>query len=344
MKKSESTRRDFFYTSIAPLALAALPAKLRAAAPSAPLASMGIAATSFSGPQKGDTLEFLEKCHSLGASGIQTHIHGDIPRLRARAEELGMWMEGMTSVQHSTPEQLEKTISDAKAAGCSLARDAMLNGRRYETFNSLADWKAFVQKTHETLSRVLPIFEKHKFTLAVENHKDWTADDYVKLFKTYSSEYLGACLDFGNNISLLDDPMAVAEAAAPFVKTTHLKDMAVMPYHDGFLLSEVPLGKGTLDLPRMVSLVQKANSNVHFPLEMITRDPLKVPCLTDRYWVTFPERNGIYLARTLRYVESRKSSTPLPTVNNLAPTDRSQLVNKNIEACFQYAKTMSASA
>ena len=289
------------------------------------------------GARHADTLEFLERCHTLGASGIQAHINGDLRKLRARAEELGMWIEGMVSVCHSTPEQLEEAILDAKAAGCTVARDAMLSGRRYETFHSLADWNAWLKQSFELIGKIIPVLEKHRFTLALENHKDWTLDEYVNLFKIYSSEYLGACLDLGNNLSLLDDPMAVVEAAAPYAKATHMKDMAVVPCEDGFLMSEVPLGKGILDLPRIVSLLQKANPNIRFSLEMITRDPLKVSCLTDHYWITFPDRNGIYLARTLRYVNEHRSSKLLPTFDHLPPGERSRAEEENIRACFEYA-------
>lgn len=334
-----------------------------------PLSKMGIAATSFGGAIYGpqtfrkdgptasernalatvpvvpgdpnarhaDTLEFLERCYALGASGIQTHINGDLPKLRRRAEELGMWMEGMVSARRSTPEQFEKAIVDAKTAGCSVARDGMLSGRRYETFNSLAEWNVWLRETCSVIERVLPVLEKHKFTLAVENHKDWTIDEYVKLFQTYSSEYLGACLDFGNNLSLLDDLIAVIESAAPYVKGTHVKDIAVQPCDDGFEMSEVPLGAGLLDLQRIIKIIQAANPKVNFSLEAITRDPLKVPCLTDHYWITFPERNGIHLARTLRFVNEYKSDKPLPRVSDLEPDERARMEEKNIRACFEYA-------
>ena len=286
-----------------------------------------------------DALEFLERCHALGARGIQTHINGDLAKLRTRAEELGMWMEGFVSAQSSTPEQFEKAILDDKAAGCTVARDGMLSGRRYETFNSLDEWNAWLKQTYAVIERVIPILEKHKFTLAVENHKDWTRDEYVHLFKTYSSEYFGGCYDFGNNLSLLDDPVAMAEAAAPYMKSTHIKDVAVEPCSDGFMMSEVPLGTGTLDFRRIASVLQKANSTIRFALEMITRDPLPVPCLTDRYWVTFPDRNGVYLARALRYVNEQKSSKPLPRIGDLSAADYAWKEEENIRACFEYAKT-----
>jgi sugar phosphate isomerase/epimerase len=290
----------------------------------------------------GDSVEFLERCRTLGAAGIQAAIKGDPKKLRERAEQLGMWVEAMISVRNSSPEQLEQSIIRAKDAGCTVARDGLLAGRRYETFHTLADWNAWVEGAHKSLSAALPLFEKHKLTLAIENHKDWTIDEYVKLFHTYSSEYLGACLDFGNNIALLDNLEEVIEAAAPYTKATHLKDVAVAPYEDGFLLSEVVLGTGVLDLPKIVALLRKANPGVRFSLEMITRDPLRVPCLTDGYWVTFPERNGIYLARTLRFVRDHKPASPLPTPEELPQPEHAKLEINNILDCFKYAENMPA--
>jgi hypothetical protein len=102
-------------------------------------------------------------------------------------------------------------------------------------------------------------------------------------------------------------------------------------------MSEVPLGSGVLDVPRMLSTIQAANPNVRFSLEMITRDPLPVPCLTDEYWITFPDRNGLFLARTLRYVHQHKSLHALPVIANLSADEHSRLEEENIRACFQYA-------
>ena len=156
------------------------------------------------------------------------------------------------------------------------------------------------------------------------------------LLERHSNEYLGSCLDFGNNISLLDDPMYVIEKLAPYAVTTHVKNMGVAPYPDGFLLSEVLLGNGFLDLQRMLSLVHQARPKTNFSLEMITRDPLKVPCLTDQYWITFPERNGLYLAKTLKLVENNRSQ--LPTFSQLSHEQQLKIENDNVIACLNYTR------
>ena len=56
-----------------------------------------------------------------------------------------------------------------------------------------------------------------------------------------------------------------------YALTTHVKDMGLEPYPDGFLLSEVRLGEGVLDLPRMFTMVRQARPKTNFVLEMITR-------------------------------------------------------------------------
>ena len=302
---------------------------------------MGIAWTSYMTAAKPkDALEFLMRCHALGAAGIQAPLHGDLRPLRARAEQLGMYIEGMVQLpKNGETSAFEKDIQDAKDAGAVCVRAAALSGRRYESFASLADWRKFVTDSRRNLEAALPILGKYKIPLALENHKDWTADEMVELMKSHPSEYLGVCLDFGNNIALLDDPINVTEMLAPFTIATHVKDMGVEWFNDGFLLSEMVLGQGFLDLPRMISIVRRARPATRLSLEMITRDPLQVPCLTDKYWAAFPDRNGVFLARTMQLVQRYKSTTPLPRISGLSPEAQLQAEQENVRASMQYAKS-----
>lgn len=302
--------------------------------------NMGIATTSFMMAWKPkDTYEFLEHCHGLGAAGIQAPINGDLHRVRSRAEELGMYIEGMIALpRNGDMSAFERELQNASAVGAVALRSACLGTRRYETFSSLTDWHNFVAQSHRSLEAAVPILDRYKIPLGLENHKDWTVDEMVSLIKKYSSEYLGVCLDFGNNISLLDHPYEVVQKLAPYTVSTHVKNMGVERFKDGFLLSEVVLDKGFLDLPRIIAMVQQARPKTRFSLEMITRDPLHVPCLTDKYWVTFPDRNGRYLARTLMLVQKEQSSQPLPHVAQLSHDAHLRLEEENVASCVRYAR------
>jgi len=160
----------------------------------------------------------------------------------------------------------------------------------------------------------------------------------VPLLKSYSSQYLGACIDFGNNMALLDDPMELVEGLAPFVINTHIKDMAVEEYQDGFLLSEVGMGSGILDLKSMVAVIRKHKPDVKFSLDMLTRDPLKIPCFTEKYWVPFPDRNGKYMARTMAMVRAHKPAQPLQRLTGLERPRQLEIEMENLNHCLWYAR------
>jgi sugar phosphate isomerase/epimerase len=160
----------------------------------------------------------------------------------------------------------------------------------------------------------------------------------VNALNKLNSEWIGVTLDFGNSIALMEDPMAVIETLAPFAFSTHVKDMGVEEYADGFLLSEVPLGKGFLDMPKMVALCRKNNPAIKFNLEMITRDPLEIPCLKSEYWMVFDGVAGSDLARTLRMVKQNRFEPNLPRVSQLSEEDRLAIEERNILECLQYSK------
>jgi sugar phosphate isomerase/epimerase len=323
------TRRSFLFTAAAAMA-------------TPPRSQMGIATTSFMIRRPKDTLEFLEYAHSLGAGGIQASLASPeaeyARKLRARAEQLGMYVEVMSPLPRTDTAQFERVAAAAKEAGAICLRAACLGGRRYETFADLPSWQRFVSDSRASLERAVPIVEKHRIRLAIENHKDWTAGEMVALLKDIGSEWLGACLDTGNNIALLDDPYAFTEALAPFAFSTHIKDMAWEPYEDGFLLSEVPLGEGMLDMKRIVAAIRKAQPQVRMTLEMITRNPLRIPCLTDRYWATFPDRGGRYLAGMLRMVRATVRNRPLPSLDHLDKAAQLRSEEDNVKQSLHYAR------
>ena len=293
-------------------------------------------------PQR-TALEFLQRVHSMGAGGGQATLPPNpdaayLKQVREFVETNNLYWELLVPLPQDDAAAFDAAVKAAKEAGAESIRSVCLSGRRYETFNSLEQWNDFVRTSHRRLSLAVPIAEKHKLPLGLENHKDWTAEEMPGLFRQYSSEYFGACIDFGNNVSLLDSPMELIEALAPYVINTHIKDMAVEEYPEGFLLSEVPLGTGIVDLPKAVALLRSKRPQVKFSLDMLTRDPLKVPCLTEKYWLTFPNRHARYLARTLATVRAHKPKAPLPRVSGLSRAEALALEARILDECLAWAR------
>ncbi|KPK39628.1 MAG: hypothetical protein AMJ65_11290 [Phycisphaerae bacterium SG8_4] len=290
-----------------------------------------------------DPLNFIDYCHKLGAGGIQMNIglrdQDYATRLRRKADAYEMFVESSVSLpkQTSDLERFEAALRTAKQAGASVIRTA-IGGRRYEQFGDAGQFEAFAARSLKSLQLAGPLAARQRMRLAIENHKDWRIDRMLDMIKRLGSEYVGVCVDTGNSFALLEDPMAVVEAYATVGFSVHLKDMAVAEYEDGFLLADVPLGEGVLDLARMVEILRKANPEIRFSLEMATRDALKVPCLTDKYWATFADVPGSDLARALRYVRANASTESLPEVNHLSLDKLVKLEEDNIKQSLAFAK------
>jgi sugar phosphate isomerase/epimerase len=289
-------------------------------------------------------LDFLRHADQLGAAGVQTVIDDwdeDLQRrLREFAEERNLYIEGQVALpfDETDLEQFERRLAAGRGAGATIIRTVCLSGRRYESFKTLESFRAFAARSRLALERAEPVARGLGVKLALENHKDWRVDELLDLIGRLDSGHVGICLDTGNSIALLEDPLTVVEAYAPRSITTHFKDMAAREDEHGFLLSEVPLGQGYLDLGKFVEVCRRANPAIRFVLEMITRDPLRIPCLEEEYWATFPEVAARELAQGLREVRTRASAKELPTVAGLTRDERLRYEEANVVACLDYAR------
>ena len=238
-------------------------------------------------------------------------------QLREQVERDGGYYEGELRLPKTEAEltDFEADVRLHREAGASVARAVFTNGRRYEALKSMDAFQSFEAQAAKTLALVEPVLRKHRLKLAIENHKDHTAAELAALMRKTGSEWVGVLVDTGNNIALLEEPHAAVETLAPFGLSVHLKDMAVQPNDDGFLLSEVPLGTSALDLPRIIATLAKANPALVFNLEMATRDPLRIPCLPDSYFATFPERQAARIDATMQWVKANPPKQPPPRVS-----------------------------
>ena len=286
-----------------------------------------------------DALSFYRYARELGSEGVQTPLRGTKPKaMRELVEQTGGYYEGEMRLPHSEQgvSEFAKNVAAVREAGAMVARAVFTGARRYEGFHSMEEFRTFHAQAEKSLALAEPVLRKHKLKIAMENHKDHTTDELVALMKQVSSEWVGVLVDTGNNIALLEEPHAVIDALAPFAFSVHLKDMAVQPYADGFLLSEVPLGTGLLDLPRVVKTLAQSNPRIVFNLEMGTRDPLQVPCLTDAFFVTFPERKATHLDAAMQLVKSHPPKSPPPSVTGKEEAIVLAEEEKNNRQCFAW--------
>lgn len=286
---------------------------------------------------------FLKHCRSIGAGGMQCSLgvlSGEkAARLRDFAAEHSLYIEAIVRPPKDKLDvsRFDNELKTAVAAGAKAARTTIIPGRRYEQFKKLEDHKKAAANGQRMLELAAPVAERHRMPIAVENHKDQRDAERVALFEHISSEFVGACVDTGNSFALLEDPIETVKAFAPWAHSVHLKDQALQLYDDGFLLADIPLGQGGLDLKSMVAILKKAKPGIHFSLELITRDPLKVPCLTDPYWSTLPKLPARDLARTLRYVREH-STDKLQYISKMTEKEQVAREDLNVRQSLDYAR------
>ncbi|MBC8289956.1 MAG: sugar phosphate isomerase/epimerase [Planctomycetes bacterium] len=276
---------------------------------------------------------FLNDCRGIGAGGMQCSLgvlsDQKAAELKDYAALHGLYIEAIVRPPKDKLDiaRFDNELKTAVAAGAKAARTTIIPGRRYEQFKTLEDYQKAAANGQRMLELAAPVAERHRMPLAVENHKDQRDAERVALFEHISSEFVGACVDTGNSFALLEDPLETVKAFAPWAHSVHLKDQALQLYDDGFLLADIPLGQGGLDLKSMVAILKKAKPNIHFSLELITRDPLRVPCLKDSYWATLPKLPARNLARTLRYVREH-STDNLQYISKM--TDKQKVAREDL--------------
>lgn len=311
------------------------------------LKNMGGEGPGFAYRSRAGGFDILEHCHKLGLGAVRLGVpQGGPEAVRAVRQKLDTY--GMRCIVSVAPPRTDAAVAayDTAIAAArelgAVTTQASFTQRRYEEFDTFEAFKARFEGHKKSVERAEPVLRKHKMKLAIENHKGWRAAEHAAWVRQVGSEYVGVCYDFGNNIALCEDPAETYRLLAPLTFYVSFKDMAVAPYEDGFLLSEMALGDGMLDIPGMVKGLQQRDPNMIFALEMITRAPLKIPVFTKKYWATFDDAYsplpGRDLARMLEIVRTTKLKQPLTTTDGLSAADGLKLEDALIDRCIAYAR------
>lgn len=119
-----------------------------------------------------------------------------------------------------------------------------------------------LERLAAALRRLAPVAEAGGVKLAIENHADYRGYELVQVLREVNSPAVGARLDTANPYAVIEEPLAAAEALAPYTFATHVKDLIVEaePANRGLpggllALRHCALGEGHVDLPAIVALL-----------------------------------------------------------------------------------------
>ena len=291
------------------------------------------------------SFDIVGHCHRIGLGGVQTSLESNdvdsAKELRKRVEGYGLQLVlGVPQLpgEESQLFRFDNALKTCKAAG-TYCLHAEIGQRRYEQFDSREAFRRDFDRSRNTIALAAPILRRNQIKLAVET-PGWRAAEVARWLKDLGSDWIGVCFDFGNHLALCEDPMDALRALAPYTLMGHIKDIAVDTYEEGFLLSEVALGEGILNLKEMVRILREKDPNMPFYLDAATVDPLKIPVLTDQYWATFDGSSSRPAGRERipGVVRSNPPKKPLPRVTGLNPEAALKLEDDNNLKCIEYAR------
>jgi 3-oxoisoapionate decarboxylase len=115
------------------------------------------------------------------------------------------------------------------------------------------------------------IAEGEGVKLAMENHFDFTTDEFADLIDRVNSPYFGMCFDTGNALRIGDDPVESASLLGKHIFATHTKDVkpvyGVSP-KEWYFFACVPVGQGVINMPALVDALLATGYEGLFAVEL----------------------------------------------------------------------------
>jgi 3-oxoisoapionate decarboxylase len=193
-------------------------------------------------------------------------------------------------------EYVARGVRVAKAVGSSVMRCYM--GTRDNRRTALP-LEAHIENTVKVLRAVRSRAVDAGVRIAVENHAgDMQAHEVKGLIEAAGKDFVGSCLDTGNPMWVVEDPLLSLEILAPYVTTSHIRDSAVFDHPRGAAAQWVALGDGSVDFGLFVQRFHKQCPGAAMQLEVITgRPPEVLPYLEPDFWKAFQKTPAWEFAR-----------------------------------------------
>lgn len=262
-----------------------------------------------------EAMQLLEYAAKLKLDGIQiSSIHefkslepAYLGKVKDRAAELGIQIDGgigcvcsgskSFSSKDGTPtEYLTRGLRAAKAVGATSMRCFL--GARIDR-SGPKPIEALMEETIQAFRSVRSLAQDLGVKIAIENHSgDMEAEQVKTLIEEAGKDYVGSCLDTGNPMWLVEDPLYTLEVLGPYVVTTHVRDSAVWEQPDGAAFQWVALGDGNIDFRKFVAKYREVCPKATMQLEIITgRPPARLDYLNPEFWKILPKTRAEKFAR-----------------------------------------------
>lgn len=253
--------------------------------------------------------------------------YGELREIRAHADELGLYCEtGLGKVNpYATPEApelraigggdirlgFERMLRACREIDCTEVWVGTANYKSayhgylaYDRFRTDVTWTEQLQATERFLHTLAPIARDLGIHLNVETHEEITTWEVVRLVEAVGPDVMGITFDVANVTHRGEDPVAAAQRVAPYVRQSHLKDMALVFVEDGVMRQVRPCGHGVVDYDAILPLLYQHNPSLNLTIESSSVHGRGLIQLWDPVWMgSHPDLPPIEVAQYVRLVK-----------------------------------------
>ncbi|MDQ6705991.1 MAG: sugar phosphate isomerase/epimerase [Acidobacteriota bacterium] len=248
-----------------------------------------------------DTIQIssVDDYESLGPAHLQ--------KVKEHAARVGIKIDGGTGcvcplskswkASQGTPEEyLLNGLKVAKAVGATSMRCFM--GSKDDRRGS-PGIEACMEATIKVFQAVKEQARDSGVKIALENHAgDMQAREVKTIIEESGKDFVGACLDTGNPLWVVENPMVTMEVLGPYTVTTHVRDCIVFEHPRGAVGQWAALGDGILDFGQLLGRYQQLCPKASMQLEIITgRPPEVLPYLEPDFWKVFEKTPALEFSR-----------------------------------------------
>ena len=244
-----------------------------------------------------------------------------LKRVRSHAQKLGVEIElGMRSIcpssksfdasQGTAEEQLTRMIHSATTVGSPIVRAFL---------GSMADrvgpipLEQHIENAVKVLRGVRSRAMDAGIKVAIENHAgDMQARELRTLIEGAGKDFVGACIDSGNPLWTIEDPILTLETLAPYALTSHVRDTALWKQDGAIMVQWVRLGHGNVGIREWTEKFQQLCPGRAFSMEVIVTQPRKLDYLDPKFWDSYRNTPAWEFARFLALAERGKPYQGLP--------------------------------
>ena len=265
-------------------------------------------------------MQLLDYCAKLGARALMLSWPGDftstdaghVAAFRRRAGELDIVVDlAIGSIcpsrapwrrPESPEEYVRSSLRAARAVGSKVVRCFLGS---VEDRSGDVPFAAHVEATSKVLRAVRTEAVDLGVKVAVENHGDFEAREMKAMIEDVGPDAVGCCLDSGNPLRVMEDPLQTLEVLGPYTVTAHMRDSVIFAHPRGAAFQWVALGDGMIDFARFTRRYAELCPGAAYHLEIITgRPPYIVPFLEPEFWKAFPEKRAAEFAPFLALVRN----------------------------------------